>query len=702
MTARGSSSFLNREMSWLEFNSRVLDEAQDPRNPILERLRFYSIFHSNLDEFFMVRVASLVRCVQEGDNKPDPSGLTPYRQLESVLGRVRALEEISSKLYSEILVPALARESLYILAPSEIRPAQQKYLDDYFVNEIFPVLTPIAIREGETHFRLAGLAVHMAVLLESLTQSDGGLRLAFVQVPGRLPGLCRLPEAEKFELCWLSDVIRPRLADLFSGYRIHEAALFRITRDAEVELDDEGRYDYVRKLESELQQRQNAKPIRLEYEDTISPELLGRIETFLGEKEFASPVKRPLDPRPLFSLVDMPGFDKQRFPQHPPVLRSVFEQDRGIFDIIGEGDILLHYPYDSFDPVVEFVQRAAEDPDVLAIKQVLYRTSGTGSPIPNALIRAARNGKQVTVLVELTARFDEERNISWARDLENAGAHVLYGIAGLKVHAKIALVVRREAAGIRRYVHLGTGNYNERTARVYTDFGLFTAADDFGRDASAFFNAITGFSEAPSFSRLIMAPLGLREKFIALIRREADWARSGQISGILAKMNSLVDPTIIEELYAASAAGVPIQLNVRGICCLRPGLPKISENIRVVSIVGRYLEHGRAFVFHNGGNIEVFLSSADWMPRNLDRRVELMFPVVQEGPQKEVMDALNAQFADNQKARLLKHDGAYERLPETGSKAFSAQEYLYQSRLEEVERVRSIAPIRLVPIQREE
>jgi polyphosphate kinase len=370
-----------------------------------------------------------------------------------------------------------------------------------------------------------------------------------------------------------------------------------------------------------------------------------------------------------------------------------------LFDILRERDILLCHPYDSFDPVVSFIEAAADDPDVLAIKQTLYRTSGKESPVVRALIRAAEGGKQVTVLVELTARFDEERNIHWARDLEEAGAHVLYGLAGLKVHAKIALVVRREASGISRYVHLGTGNYNERTARMYTDFGLLTSAEDFGSDASAFFNTITGYSEPPLFNRLIMAPTGMREKILLLIRREADWARTGQASEILAKMNSLVDSKIIQEFYAASKAGVKILMNVRGICCLRPGVAGISENIRVVSILDRYLEHSRAFVFSNGGSPEVYLSSADCMPRNLDRRVELMFPVLQEDLGGRVVRILRAQMSDNQKARLLKPDGTYERVAAGRSEPFRVQERLYAQGLEERERVRSLTPVRFVPIE---
>jgi polyphosphate kinase len=700
MKSRGPQLFLNREMSWLEFNRRVLEEAQDSKNPLLERLRFFCIFHSNLDEFFMVRVASLLRQIREGDNKPDPSGLTPYKQLEQIFARVRELQETSCALYLEKILPALAKENVRILSLEELKPSQQKYLDEYFDRNIYPILTPIAIDQANPFPRLIGLAFNLGVLLVPEKKPEAEPLLAVVQVPGRLPGICRLPNSDVLELCWLNDVIRRRLSMLFSGHRILEVSGFRLARDSEVELDDEGRYDYVGMLESELKKRQRARLIRLEYEAKMSPELLSKIQQGLGVDDSGLvAVRGPLDPRPLLSVVDMPGLDKLRYRPQPPLLPMVFEQERGILDIIRDGDILLHHPYDSFDPVAEFIQKAAEDPDVLAIKQTLYRASGQGSPILNALIQAAENGKRVTVLVELTARFDEERNITWAKDLEEAGAHVLYGIAGLKVHAKIALVVRREPDGIRRYVHLGTGNYNERTARLYTDFGLLTAADEFGSDASGFFNTITGYSEPPMFNRLVMAPAGMRDKILALIRREADWARSGQISGILAKMNSLVDPRIIQELSTASEAGVPVQLNVRGICCLRPGVPNLSERIRVVSIVDRYLEHSRAFVFRNGGNAEVYLSSADWMPRNLDRRVELMFPILQESLQKKVIHALEAQVGDNQKGRGLKPDGSYDRMIAGRSEPLRAQEHLYARLLEERDRIRSIAPVRFVPIE---
>jgi len=703
MTSRPAeaSVFLNREVSWLEFDSRVLGEAQDPRNPPLERLRFFCIFHTNLDEFFMVRVASLCRRLREGDNSPDPAGLAPYAQLELIGQRVRELEGASYALYHKELVPALAKEKIRLLEPGALTAAHERYLDEYFDREVYPVLTPLAIEESKPVPHLSSFAFNLAVLLRREAEPEGATpRLAVVQVPGRLPGLCRLPKAEEVEVIWLSEVIRKRLARLFSGYRILEAAGFRLTRDAELELDDEGGTDYVLRLESKVRARRAGKPVRVEIEARMSRALRALlIERLDVEERSLFEVQCPLDTRPLQFLVEMPGYDHLRYPPQPPLMPAVFQGERDIFDVIRERDILLHHPYDSFDPVVEFVEAAAEDPDVLAIKQTLYRTGGGGSRILNALVEAAENGKQVTALLELTARFDEERNISWARNLEEAGAHVLYGLAGLKAHAKITLVVRREPDGIRRYVHLGTGNYNERTARIYCDFGLLTAAPEFGSDASGFFNAITGYSEPPEFQRLTMAPVGLRQKVVTLIRREADRARAGQSNGILAKMNALVDPQIILELCAASAAGVRIRLLVRGICCLRPGVPGTSENIRVVSIIDRYLEHGRACVFRNGGETEVYLSSADWMPRNLDRRVELAFPVLDEAARTRVIEALEAQFEDNQKARVLRDDGTYTRVSAGRAEPLRAQEYLYRRLVEERERMLATQTTRFVPLE---
>ena len=699
MSPRKTSNYLNRETSWLEFNRRVLEEAQDPRNPLLERLRFYCIFRSNLDEFFMVRVASLQHLIEEGDNQPDPSGLTPSEQLAAIFSRVRDDYDASGALYCGELLPALEKENIFIRTLDQLKPEKAKYLDEYFEKEIYPVLTPVAVDESHPLPWLPGLAFNLAVLLEPEKKKSEDLRLAVVQVPGRLPGLFRLPDGGTLELCWLSDAVRRHLSSLFAGYRILEIAGFRLTRDSEMDMGDDGRDDYVGMLESELKKRRRAKPIRLEHEP-MSPELLGKIQKALDVPNDALfPARGPLDPRPLFALADMPGYERLRYKPQPPLLRADFSPDQSLFDILRERDLLLHHPYDSYDPVVRFIEEAAEDPDVLAIKQTLYRTSGKESPMVQALMRAAESGKQVTVLIELTARFDEERNISWARDLEEAGAHVLYGLAGLKVHAKIALVVRREPSGICRYVHLGTGNYNERTARLYTDFGLLTSAEDFGSDASAFFNTITGYSEPPLFNRLVMAPVGMREKILLLIRREADWARNGHSAEILLKMNSLVDPKIIQELYAAGKAGVRIQMNVRGICCLRPGIPGTSDNIRVVSIVDRYLEHSRAFVFNNGGDPDVYLSSADWMPRNMDRRVELMFPIRQRDLKEQVVEIMRAQLADNQKARVLKQDGTYERVAAGRAEPLRVQEYLYQKNAEEQERIRSLTPVRFTPIQ---
>ena len=700
MSQRRQSLFLNRELSWLEFNARVLEEAQDAGNPILERLRFYCIFNSNLDEFFMVRVASVFRQIREADPKPDPSGMTPDQLLEKILAKVRTLVDASGRLYEEKLLPALAKQKIQILAPAQLGENQRRYVDEYSEREIQPILTPLAIDQSHTIPRLTALATYLAVLLEPQKEGETGRRLAVVQVPSLLPGLIRLPEASGVEVCWLADVVRSRLDALFAGYRVLEVSAFRVTRDSELELDDEGQESYVRMLETELKKRQKANPIRVECEATISEELRKSLVEGLGVSQTALiSVRGPLDPKPLLTLVEMPGFDKLRYTPQPPLMPTVFDQERGIFDIIREQDILLHHPYESFDPVVEFLETAADDLDVLAIKQTLYRASGKSSSVLGALTRAAGKGKQVTVLVELMARFDEERNINWARDLEDAGAHVLYGVSGLKVHAKIILVVRREAGGIRRYVHLGTGNYNERTARVYTDLGLLTADPEIGRDASGFFNTITGYSEPPAFTHLVMAPIGMRDRIISLIRREADRARSGQPVGILAKVNSLVDTKIIEELYAASSAGVPIRLNVRGICCLRPGVQEVSENIQVVSVVDRYLEHSRVFVFRNGGSTEVYASSADWMPRNLDRRVELMFPILRPELRDSVIEMLEEQFADNQKARRLKPDGSYERVTPGKAEPVRVQESLYRRAVAEAERVRSVTPVRFSPIE---
>ena len=699
MTTRKPSTLLNRETSWLQFNRRVLEEAEDPKNPLMERLRFFCIFHSNLDEFFIVRVASLQHLIDQGDNNPDPSGLVPYKQLELVLTEAHAVYESVGKLFNEELLPALAKENIFIRTPDNITPAQDQYLNEFFVKEIYPILTPIALDDSRPFPWLPGLTSSLAVLLQSKKKKQQEPRMAIVHLPPRIPGLLQLPNSEMLEMCWLNDVIRTRLSNVFSGYRILEVAGFRLARDSELELDEEGQTDFVGMLESELKKRKSAKPIRVEYEP-MSEELLERIQAVFNVPHSALfPVNGPLDPRPLLSIVDMPGYEHLRYRLQPPLMPRDFAAQQSIFNILREQDILLHHPYDSFDPVVQFIQSAAEDPDVLAIKQTLYRTSGRESSIVKALIHAAESGKQVTVLIELTARFDEERNILWARDLEEAGAHVLYGLADLKVHAKITLVVRRESSGIRRYVHLGTGNYNERTARLYTDFGLLTSAEDFGSDASAFFNTITGYSEPPAFNRLIMAPMGMREKICLLIRREADWARNSQRSEILAKMNSLVDPAIIQELYVAAQAGVKILLNVRGICCLRPGIPGVGNNIRVISILDRYLEHSRAFAFNNGGDPEVYLSSADCMPRNLDRRVELMFPVLQKNLKEKVIEILRTQMADNQKARFLKQDGTYGRVSARNSEPLRVQERLYQMSVEEQEHIQSITPVRFIPIQ---
>jgi polyphosphate kinase len=540
------------------------------------------------------------------------------------------------------------------------------------------------------------LSLNLAIRLAS-PEGEEEPRLAVVQVPGRLPRLVRPLGSEGNTYVLQEDVIRTELKNLFPGQTVLESAAFRVARDAELDLDDEGGRDFLQAVEEELRNRRKGAPVRLEVEAGVSDALLGLLTQRLEVQEAdVYRVAGPLDIRAFFSLVDLPALEDLREPVQKPLV--VAEAEGDIFAAIEQRDILLHHPYESYDPVLAFVARAADDPDVLAIKQTLYRTSGD-SPLVRALARAAENGKQVTVLVELMARFDEQSNIRWARSLEESGAHVIYGVRGFKTHAKICLVVRRGQQGTKRYVHLGTGNYNEKTARVYTDFGLMTADRDIGEDASAFFNAITGYSDPPRMKKLTMAPTRLRERVLYLIDRERRRAEAGQAAEIRAKMNALVDEDIIRALYEASKAGVKIRLNVRGICCLRPGVKGTSENIEVVSIVDRFLEHARIFHFRNGGDEEFYLSSADWMPRNLDKRVELLFPVEAPDCREEVRTTLDALFADNVKARRLQPDGSYKRRrPAKGEEPFRAQVQLYREARGALQRSKAAAEVTLTPL----
>ena len=651
--------FLNRELSWLEFNARVLEEATDPATPLLERLKFACITASNLDEFFMVRVAGLKNALAEGDASPDLAGLTPAQQLQRIAERVHAMVD-----------------ALY---------------------EVLPALTPLAIDASRPFPMLAALSLNLALLLAP-GEGEEEPRLAVVQVPGRLPRLVRPPGVEGTSYVLLEDVVREELGSLFPGQEILDVAAFRVARDSELDLDDEGGRDLLQAIEEELRNRRRSEIVRLEVEAGVGEPLLETLTArlYVGPDDVYR-VRGPVDIRPLMALVDIPALEDLREPPLRP-LPALEAAGEALFALLDEREVVLHHPYDSFDPVVAFVTSAAEDGDVLAIKQTLYRTSGE-SPIVRALARAAENGKQVTVLVELLARFDEQSNIEWARRLEQSGCHVIYGIRGYKTHAKICLVVRRGPRGIRRYVHLGTGNYNDRTARIYTDFGVMTSDREIGEDASAFFNALTGYSDPPRMRKLVMAPNQLRERVLKLIQRERDRAEAGQPAEIQAKMNSLVHEDIIRALYDAARSGVRIRLAVRGICCLRPGLKGTSEGIEVVSVVDRFLEHSRIFHFRNGGDEEVYLSSADWMPRNLDRRIELLFPVESAEGRQKVLLALDAIFQDNVKARRLQTDGSYRRRrPAKGEEPYRAQIELYRESKRALERARAVTPITLEPL----
>lgn len=653
------SLFINRELSWLAFNERVLEEAQDPTVPLLERIKFGAIAASNLDEFFMVRVAVLEEAIASKDASPDLSGMSSAQQLAAVSERAHAFVDTLYRLVADELLPALAAHGIRILAFGDLDAPQRAALGAFFNESILPVLTPLAIDTARPFPLLASLTLNFAILVDGSAEGDPH-RLGVVQVPPGLARLIRLSTTEGVAFVLLEDVIRAHLPQLFPGQRILEVAIVRLSRDAELEFDDEGGRSQLELVERELRERRRSDIVRFEIEASASDELRAMLRQRLEViPEEIYPIAGPLDLRVLSGIAELPGYDDLRDPPQQPV-DALAGESRDIFSVLDERDVLLHHPYESYDTVTSLIAQAADDPDVVAIKQTLYRTS-VGSPIIASLQHAAERNKQVTVLVELTARFDEDRNIHWARALEEAGAHVIYGIRGYKVHAKICLIVRRTTHALRRYVHLGTGNYNERTARLYTDFGLLTSNPAIANDASAFFNALTGYSDPPRLKKLVMAPTGLRERFLKLIDRERRRAKDGQPAEIAAKMNSLIDDEIIEALYGASRAGVRIQLCVRGICALRPNVPGASEHIEVVSIVDRFLEHSRIFWFLNGGDEEVYLASADWMTRNLDKRIELMFPIDNPVHKTKVLNVLRLMFRDTVKSRRLEPDGIYRR-----------------------------------------
>lgn len=658
-----SKVFINRELSWLEFDARVLGEAEDVLNPLFERLKFLSITASNLDEFFMVRVASLKDMVNAGYTKKDIAGMTAAEQLAALDERTHAFVKRQYKIYNDELVPALAREGFHIIGShEELTHEQEIFVDKYFHEDVYPVLTPMAVDSSRPFPLIRNKTLNIAALLKK-KNGDDGTEFATVQVPSVLPRFVRLP-GEQDTIILLEEIIERNIDKLFLNYDILCAYPYRIMRNADLSIDEEDAADLLKEIEKQLKKRQWGQAIRLEVQGNIDKQLLKRLKSELNITD--SDIYRidgPLDLTFLMKLYGSFDYAKLKTPKYMPAPVPELMNGKNIFEAVREGDILLHHPYQTFDPVVDFVRQAANDPGVLAIKQTLYRVSGN-SPIVAALAAAAENGKQVSVLVELKARFDEENNIIWARKLEQAGCHVIYGLVGLKTHSKITLVVRREEDGIRRYVHLGTGNYNDSTAKLNCDMGLFTCSPAIGEDATAVFNMLSGYSEPVGWNKLSLAPLWLRDRFHYLVEREIRHAKEGQEAHIIAKMNSVCDKDIIELMYKASKAGVKIELIVRGICCLIPQLEGVSENITVRSIVGTFLEHSRIFYFENGGNPEIYMASADWMSRNLDRRVEIMFPVEDAKLKKEVKHILDVQLADNVKAQLMQPDGSYVRVSE--------------------------------------
>ena len=666
----------NRELSWIQFNKRILLEAKDKNNLLFERMKFLSITASNLDEFFMIRIASLIDMCHAGYVKPDIAGLTPQEQIKKIIPEAKEFMNEQYKVFNRALLPQLDKVGLHLIRYHEdLTEEQAKFVDNYFKRNVYPVLTPMAVDSSRPFPLIQNKTLNIGALIKDKKKEDV-VDIATVQVPSVLPRIIEIPSNQKgvTNIILLEEVIERNLDKLFLNYTILSAHPYRVMRNADLTIDEDEAADLLKEIESKLKQRQWGEVIRLEVADSMDKRLTKKLMEQLNVNEdYLYKIKGPLDLTFLMKAYGLEGFDEYKLAQYTPQPVPGMDRERGIFEQIRERDILLHHPYYEFTPVIDFISQAANDPNVLAIKQTLYRVSGN-SPIVKSLARAAENGKQVTVLVELKARFDEENNIGWARMLEKAGCHVIYGLVGLKTHSKIALVVRREEDGIRRYVHLGTGNYNDVTARLYTDMGLLTCNDAIGEDATAVFNMLSGYSEPPAWNKLMVAPIWLKDRFIRLIEREEDNAKKGKKGRIVAKMNSICDPVIIEALYKASTAGVKIDLIVRGICCLKVGIPGVSENIVVHSIVGDFLEHSRIFYFYNDGFPEVYMGSADWMPRNLDKRVEITFPVEDEELKQEVIDILKIQLADNTKAHfLLPNSREYEKKDLRGQEKIGSQ-----------------------------
>ena len=667
--------YYNRELSWIKFNERVLNEAKDKSYPLFERLKFLSITASNLDEFFMIRVASLEDMVSAGYSKRDIAGMTPEEQLKEIHKEAHGLVTMQYNIFNRSLLPELSHAEINFITKYEnLTKTQSDFVDKFFDEDVYPVLTPMAVDSSRPFPLIRNKTLNIGALL-SKKNNDKEIEFATVQVPDVLPRIVIIPdENNKIAIILLEEIIEKNINRLFLNYNVLCAHPFRIMRNADLTIDEDDAEDLLKEIEKQIKKRAWGEAIRLEVADDIDKKLLKHLKSELSVKESEIfKINGPLDLTFLMKMYSLSGFDNLRSEKYIPRNNPRIPHGANLFECIRKGDILLHHPYETFEPVVEFIRQAANDEKVLAIKQTLYRVSGN-SPIIAALARAAENGKQVSVLVELKARFDEENNIIWAKKLEKAGCHVIYGLVGLKTHSKITLVVRREEDGILRYVHLGTGNYNDSTAKLYTDIGLLTCSEPIGEDATAVFNMLSGYSEPMWWNRLSLAPLWLKDKFISLIERERDNAILGKDAKIIAKINSLCDKDVIMALYDAASKGVKIELIVRGICCLKVGIKDVSENITVRSIVGEFLEHSRIFYFENGGNFEVYCASSDWMPRNLERRVEILYPIDDEKLKEELIHILDVLLSDNIRASIMNNDGTYEKPDRRGRASLCAHD----------------------------
>ncbi len=715
--------YINRELSWLDFNYRVLSEARDKANPLFERLKFLSITASNLDEFYMIRVASLKDMINADCDKRDIADLTPVEQIKLIDGKTHDFSNLQYSTYNRSLIPLLKNEGLIVIEGHEqLSKEQEEYVDKYFYDIVYPVLTPMAVDSSRPFPLIRNKTLNIAALLEHLDESSKKedekkkdksdkskkkskkeeFEFATVQVPSVIPRIVRIPSENENEttVILLEEIIERHMNSLFLNYNVVCAYPYRVMRNADLSIDEDDAEDLLKEIEKQLKKRQWGEAIRLEIEDKMDERLLEILKAELAvEDSDVFKINGPIDLTFLMKLYGTDGFERLKAKKYIPKPNPSINPEESLFKQISKSDILLHHPYQSFDPVVNFINEAANDENVLAIKQTLYRVSGN-SPIIASLANAAENGKQVSVLVELKARFDEENNINWAKMLEKSGCHVIYGLKGLKTHSKITLVVRQEEEGIKRYVHLGTGNYNDATAKLYTDMGMFTCKNSIGEDATAVFNMLSGYSEPEAWNKLALAPYWLRDKLEYLINREKKNAKEGKEASIIAKMNSLCDKEIIDLLYDASQAGVKIELIIRGICCLRAGVSGLSENISVRSIVGPFLEHSRIFYFYNNGNQDVYMGSADWMPRNLDKRVEIMFPVEAPELKQEVIHILRVQLDDTIRAHVMA-DGVYEKVDRRGKISLDSQEYFCEEEQEKMKKKETKKERRFEPRERD-